>query len=342
MKRAGLLILLIMVSGGVFAEKMLRIVTVNVWSGLTYEGVFKSKAFESSEERTFRYGLLVNAIREIDADIISVNEANMLPGYAKRLARDLSGDLEYDYIYAVRFGGVRLGQAGFPINLREGQIILAKKYLNLTAAGSRKLSGGYAGNFASFHWRDTQRILGGRITVGEKEVFLFSAGWHGSEFSSEMQLKTLVDLYSKKNIEGDELLLRVQDAIDGHNQRLLEAAETVEFIAEVAGDGAVVLMGTLNALPGSAEIALLAEAGFEDAWQAGRGEGYTRDGVRNTNIIRHFYDDQSAEAPRRDRIDYIFFKGEGIVAKRAAIALDEATYEIHPSDHFAVTAELEF
>jgi len=342
MKRAVLLFLLVVVSSGVFAEKMLRFVTVNVWSGLTYRGVFKSKTYESSEERTFRYGLLVNALREIDADIISINEANMLPGYAKRLARDLTGEFEYDYIYAVRFGGVRLGQAGFPINLREGQIILAKKYLNLTAAGNRKLSGGYAGNFASFHWQDAQRILAGRITVGEKEVFLFSAGWHASEFSSEPQLKTLVDLYSTEDIEGDEFLFRMQNAIEGHNKRLLEAAETVKFISEVAGDGAVVLMGTLNALPGSAEIGVLAGAGFEDAWQAGRGEGYTRDGVRNTNIIRHFYDEQSAETPRRDRIDYIFFKGEGVSAQNAAIALDEATYEIHPSDHFAVTAELEF
>ena len=337
-----ILILLVMVSGAIFAEKILKIVTVNVWSGLTYSGAFKSGTYESSEERAFRYGLLVNALRELDADIIGVNEANMLPGYAKRLARDLSGDLDYDYIYAVRFGGIRLGQAGFPINLREGQVILAKKYLNLSPAGSRGLSGGYAGNFASFHWRDAQRILAGKITVREREVFLFCAGWHGSKFSSDPQLKTLVDLYSKKSIDGSVLLARMKDAVDGHSERLLEAAKTVEYISEMAGNSAVVLMGTLNALPGSEEISILTDAGFSDAWQAGRGEGYTRDGVKNTNIIRHLYDEQSAENPRRDRIDYIFFRGDGVVVKKAAVVLDEATYEIHPSDHFAVAAELEF
>ena len=333
-----ILILLIMVSGAAFAEKTLKIVTVNVWSGLTYNGAFKSGTYESREERAFRYGLLVNALRDLDADIIGVNEANMLPGYAKRLSRDL----DYDYIYAVRFGGIRLGQAGFPINLREGQVILAKKYLNLAPAGSGSLSGGYAGNFASFHWRDAERVVAGKITVGEREVFLFSAGWHASEFSSEPQLKTLVDLYSSGSIEGPDLLARMRDAVNGQEERLIEAVKTVEFISEVAGDSAVVLMGTLNALPGSDEISILTDAGFIDAWRAGRGEGYTRDGVRNTNIIKYFYDEQSAENPRRDRIDYIFFRGSGLTAKKVAIALDEATYEVHPSDHFAVVAELEF
>jgi hypothetical protein len=333
-----ILIFLVAVSGVAFAEKTLKVITINVWSGLTYNGVFKSGTYESTEERAFRYGLLVNALRELDADIIGVNEANMLPGYAKRLSRDL----DYDFIYSVRFGGVRLGQAGFPINLREGQIILAKKYLNLASVGSRSLSGGYAGNFASFHWRDAERIVAGKITVGEREVFLFSAGWHGSEFSSDPQLKTLVDLYSSGRIAGTDLLARMQDAVDGHQERVSEAQKALEFILEIAGDNAVVLMGTLNALPGSAEIYVLTDAGFNDAWQAGRGEGYTRDGVRNTNIINYFYDEQSAENPRRDRLDYIFFRGNGVAAKKAYIALDEATYEIHPSDHFAVVAELEF
>ena len=333
-----MLIILVTISGAAFAEKMLKIVTVNVWSGLTYSGVFRSGTYESSEERSFRYGLLVNALRELDADIIGINEANMLPGYAKKLSRDL----DYDYIYAVRVGGVRLGQAGFPINVREGQVILAKKYLNLAPAGSRGISGGYAGNFASFHVRDAQRILAGVVTVGVHDVFLFSAGWHASEFSSNPQLESLVELYSNDHIEGSEFLARMQDAVAGHEERVIEAAKTVAYIGEIAGDNAVVLMGTLNALPESAEIAVLGDAGFVDAWQAGRGEGYTRDGVRNTNIIRHFRDEQSIENPRRDRIDYIFFRGDGIVARKAAIALDKATYEIHPSDHFAVTAELEF
>ncbi|MBN1686193.1 MAG: endonuclease/exonuclease/phosphatase family protein [Spirochaetales bacterium] len=330
--------LLFAVSAAVTAQKTLRIVTINVWSGLTYQGVFKSGAYESKEERLFRYGLLVNALRELDADIIGVNEANMLPGYAKKLARDLG----YDYIYAVRFGGVRLGQAGFPINLREGHVILAKKYLNLMPAGSRGISGGYAGNFASFHFEDTERVLAGKITVGEDDVFLFCAQWHESEFAGEVQLKTLVDLYAGNHLEGSELLVRMRDAVNGRRERMAEAVKTVQFISEVAGDHAVVLMGSLNALSASEEIKVLEDAGFKDAWDAGRGEGFTRDGVRNMNIIRYFFDEASGEKPGRDRVDYIFYRGEGVSASKASIALDETTYEIHPSDHFAVTADLKF
>jgi len=333
-----IIVLLFAVSCAAAAEKTLTFVTINVWSGLTYNGTFKSGTYESKEERLFRYGLLVNALRDIDADVISVNEANMLPGYAKKLSRDLG----YDYIYAVRFGGVRLGQAGFPINVREGHVILAKKYLNLSPAGSRGLSGGYAGNFASFHFKDAERILSGKITVGERDVFLFSTQWHQSEFSSDTRLKTLVDLYSEKYLDGPELLGRVNDAVVGRRQRLEEADKTLEFVSEVAGENAAVLMGSLNALPGSEEIQKLLEYGFTDSWNAGKGEGFTKDGILNTNIIEYFYDTDSGDLPRRDRVDYIYYRGEGVETQSASIALDEVTYETHPSDHFAVVAVLRF
>ena len=342
MKRAVLLILSILVAGTAFPDRALKIATINVWSGLTYSGTFRTRTYESKEERSFRYGLLVNALRELDADVLSVNEANMLPGYAKRLARDL----DYDYVHAVRYGGVRLGPVGFPINLREGDVILAKKYLNLASVGTRGLRGGYAGNFASFHVKNATQVLAGKITVGEREVLLFNTHWHASEFASGRQLQTLVELFSGGHIDGEELLARVQDAVDGRERRFEEALRTVEYIDELtqlaAENAAVLLMGTLNALPGSAEVKVLQKSGFVDSWEAGRGAGYTRDGIRNTNIIRYFQDETSSEEPRRDRIDYIFYRGEGVRAVSASIALDEATYEIHPSDHFAAVAEIEF
>lgn len=337
-KTVTLLVLLLTVVSSAFAEKALRFVTINAWSGLTYEGTFKSGTYESKEERLFRYGLLVNALKELDADVISINEANMLPGYAKKLSRDLG----YDYLYAVRFGGIRLGQAGFPINVREGHVILAKEYLNLEPGGSRGISGGYAGNFASFHVMDAQRVLAGKITVGEQVVYLFSTMWHQSEFANDTRLKNLVELYSDDHLNGPELLGRVEDAVEGHRRRLEEAEKTLEFVTEVAGDGPAVLMGSLHALPESEEIRKLLDYGFKDAWDVGSCEGFTRDGTRNTNIMEYFYDEESGEQPCRTRVDYIFYKGELVQALDAKIALDESTYETHPSDHFAVVAELQF
>ncbi len=332
-----LVVLIFAVSAAAFAEKTIRFVTINAWSGLTYDGTFKSGTYESKEERLFRYGLLVNALQDLDADVIGVNEANMLPGYAKKLSRDLG----YDYIYAVRVGGVRLGQAGLPINLREGHVLLAKKYLNLTPAGSRGISGGYAGNFASFHLYDANRVLAGKITVGEREVFLFSTQWCESEFAKDSRLKSLVELYANDYLDGAELLGKVRDAVEGRNRRLDEADKTLAFVSEVAGNNAAVLMGSLSSLPESGEIQKLLDSGFNDAWDVAKGEGYTRDGEQNTHIGKYFFDPESGEEPRRDRVDYIFYKGEEVKALKAIIALNKGTYETHPSDHFAVVADLE-
>jgi hypothetical protein len=225
--------------------------------------------------------------------------------------------------------------------LREGHVILAKKYLNLTTAGSRGISGGYAGNFASFHLYDANRVLAGKITVGEREVFIFSTQWYESEFANDTRLKSLVELYANDYLNGNELLKKVRDAVEGRNRRLDEAKKTIAFITEAAGDGAAILMGSLNSLPESEEIQELLDFGFNDAWDAGKGEGYTRDGVRNTNIAEYFFDPESGDKPRRDRVDYIFYRGEGVKAFEATVALDEVTYETHPSDHFAVVADLE-
>jgi hypothetical protein len=338
MKKTVLLILALTLTGVVFAEATLKFVTINVWSGLTHEGALRSGVYESEDERAFRYGLLVNGLRELDADVISVNEANMLPGYAKRLARDL----DYDYVYAVRYAGVRVGQVGFPVNVREGEVLLAKRHLNLAHVGSRKLTGGYAGNLASFHFGDTARILAGKITVGERDVYIFTTRWSASEFASDLQLRNLVDLFSAGHVDGEELLVRMADAVSGYETRLVEAARTVGYIDEMAGDAPVVLMGTLNSLPDSPEMHVLYESDLADAWSAGLGAGYTWDAARNTNIIDYHFDEGSHEPPRRDRIDYILHSSEGILARSAAIALDDATYKTHPSDHFALIAELDF
>ncbi|MBT3273173.1 MAG: hypothetical protein HN368_08475 [Spirochaetales bacterium] len=338
MKKKPLLIaVLLFTAGSVFSQRALSFVTINVWSGLSYEGTFKSKTYESRDERSFRYGLLVNALKELDADVISINEANMLPSYAKKLARDL----EYDYIYAVRYAGVRLGQAGFPINAREGEIILAKKYLNLALVGSRGLSGGYAGNFAAFHFGEATRVLSGRITVGERDVYIFSTHWYESEFAGGPQLRNLVDRFEEGGISSEMLLARVQDAMNGHETRAKEAVDTLAYIDEVSSGSAAIIMGTLGALPGSQEIHIIEEADFMDVWKDNKDAGYTRDGLVNSNMIEYMSDGENEYAVRA-RVDYIFHRGEGLRTVISRNVLNEATYETHPSDHFGVLAEIDF
>ena len=65
----------------------IRILTINVWSGLTYRGTLQIGRYTDNPQK--RYALLLAGIRGLDPDIIAIQEANPLPQYAKRLAADL-------------------------------------------------------------------------------------------------------------------------------------------------------------------------------------------------------------------------------------------------------------
>jgi endonuclease/exonuclease/phosphatase family metal-dependent hydrolase len=98
-------------------------------------------------------------------------------------------------------------------------------------------------------------------------------------------------------------------------ERMAQATQIAESLT--AGDGAVVVMGDLNARPGDPEIAPLT-AVLDDAWEAaGDGDGFTFD----------------AATPHA-RIDYILMSAD-LVARRAAVLPTDA------SDHLAVVADLE-
>lgn len=322
--------------GTLFANETLKFLTINVWSGLTYKGAFTVKTYETKEQRAFRYGILVNELKKLEPDVISVNEANMLPGYARRLARDL----DYDFVFDVGLGGVRLGPVGLPTNLREGDVILAKRHLNLSLVGARGLSGGYAGNFASFHFKDSTQIVAAKITVGKREVLVCSTHWHASEFAGNSNLKSLVDRYTNNDLDGEQILSKISDAIEGRVIRLEEARKTIEYIDEIAAELPVVLMGDFNALPRSDELMVLQEAGFADSWSRNRTPGYTWDEVGNTNILKYMAAENPGAAPRRDRIDYIFFKGDGMSLVSSRVVLDKTVYDVHPSDHYGVLSEI--
>ena len=109
----------------VVSAENLRVVTINVWAGLDYKGSLKMGEYQDEDTRALRTRNLVEQLKELDPEIIAVNEANKLPRYARSLSRELG----YDRIYHVGLGGLRIGPIGLPVNLREGDVILAKKSL---------------------------------------------------------------------------------------------------------------------------------------------------------------------------------------------------------------------
>lgn len=134
----------------------LRILTLNVWSGLDYEGTFRMGEYEKKGERDKRFQLLVKEIKKIDPDVIFLQEANPVQSYSARLARAL----QFDKIYQVTLGGIKLGPLGIPSNLKEGNAILARSELQLKTHDVWKLSGSFGlfGDIFTCHFDEVNKI----------------------------------------------------------------------------------------------------------------------------------------------------------------------------------------
>lgn len=292
----------------------LRVVDINVWSGLDYRGVVRMGTYETAEEREARYRALVTQLRALEPDVIGVHEANPVPDYVDRLAADLG----YDAVRHMGLGGVRIGPVGLPWNLREGDAILARPDLGLRYEGRRRISGGLVGSFFSFHFADATQVLAASIGVNGRRVFLFATHWHA----------------------GNEKVDR--------EWRSVEAERTLAFVDDVAIDGPAILMGDFNAEPAAPEVRRLLDAGFVDAHGAARGDsaGPTWNPGRNLNIQEH-YAGADGGAERRPpatpdalrRIDLVLARPPLRVVD-ARVAVDRAVAGVHASDHFGVLADL--
>ncbi len=334
-----LAVLLALTSGGAATAQTLKVLTVNVWSGLDYKGSLRMGEYESRETRDRRTASLVEELRRLAPDVIALQEANKLPRYARRQARELG----YRMVYHVGLGGLRAGPLGLPVNLREGDVILARPGLFLRGAGRRQLSGGPVGNFFTVHFADATQVVAARIIVSGLDVYLFNTHWHASPPPSAEYLKRLLERYHAGQIDAARYEELRAQALDGQDWRLMEARKTVEMVNRVAGEAPAILLGDFNAEVGSPEIGVLLEAGFTDVYGAsGPPPGYTWDGTVNSNIglQRRIHPEDAGEEPQRRRIDLIFIRGKPLTAQGARVFLDRAMEGLYASDHFGVLAEI--
>ncbi len=330
---------------------ILRVLDINVWSGLDYQGSLKMGEYESAEVRQKRYRALLAQIRRLDPDLIGVHEANKLPEYAERLARDL----DYDAFWHVGVGGVRLGKVGLPWNLREGDVILTRRDLRGEFAGRRQLSGGHVGNFFTFHFSDATQILAVKVTNFGEPLYVFATHWHASLHGSAPVLQELERSLKSGAITRAEYEAARAEIRAGAAWRLAEAEKTLAFIQRVAGEHPFVLVGDFNALPDSPEIRKLLGFGLVDAFAAANpGEpGYTWDPATNLNIRKHYLKraveagDLLARLKRVDtatakRVDYIFVDGrtQTLRVNAARVVMNEIVEGVHASDHYGVFAEI--
>ncbi|MCF7804294.1 MAG: endonuclease/exonuclease/phosphatase family protein [Candidatus Marinimicrobia bacterium] len=345
-----LLVLLVLLPTVILAQQSLTVLTLNVWSGLDYEGVWEMGEYESESQRNQRYEILVRELKDLAPDVICLQEVNPVPEYARRLAREL----DYQAYGFVGMGGIHLGPVGIPVNFREGDAILVKKEFAVESLGRKKLSGGgISTNWITLHLEEINQIMGLRISRDGDTVDVYNTHLHaGPDYAGALRDKIRA-LWKSQKITSEKFTL-LRDQFQAHqDRRMLEIGKAVRFIRNHSKSGhPVIFAGDFNMRPESGEADELTSLGFVDTHeQAGSGPMYTWNPLENTNIKQHYhrpdYDAPIADRLRwyadmtARRIDYIWFRTEegDMSVERVALFGDEAQGGIHLSDHFGYVSE---
>jgi len=326
--------------------KEIRILTINVWSGLTYKGFFKMGEYEHHPEK--RYELLVSEIRRLTPDVVAIQEANPLPRYAKRLTKDL----DYQVIYNVALGGIRFGSFGIPTNMREGQAILAKRPWTIQALAKRRLGGqGIATNWFCLQFEEITQALLGKVLIHNKPLYVYNVHLREGPFKGsawESVLKRLSQEMTTKEIEEVKKAAKID-----MERRKVEIANLIEFVKETLPPGMpAIILGDFNTTMESGEMEPLLGGGkWVDSFRAKNllEEGVTWDPQHNPNYrlpepVKGAYETLRAyHGSHPYRIDFILVN-ENIPRHdilESGVVLTPVD-GLSPSDHYGVLTTLKW
>ena len=337
-------------------EKPLRVVTINVWSGLDYIGNWRMGEYESAERREIRFQLLLAQIRKLDPDVILLQEANPVSQFTARLSDALS----FDEIHQVCNAGIKFGPLGIPSNFKEGIAILARPTFKLKRHGVWKLSGspGIYGDLLTVHFNESIFSLVGKIRVGETPVYIVNVHLVAS-MPIDSALGRLFAAYRDKETPSAQAYeSALQKWHENAERQIAEAAHLTKELSELPANIPVIVAGDFNAAIGSPALRdFISDGRFFEAIDplSPSGESSTWDPRTNSNINFSTsvvdargdavdpYDRLSAlydAVPRK--IDHIFlssnFKREDV--GRSRVVIDSSVNDVHASDHFGIAADI--
>ncbi len=336
-----------------FTGTTITVMTINVWSGLDYIGTLKMGEYESPLIREKRYQAFLAEIHKLSPDIICVNEANFLPDYAERLA----GDLGYDFMHHVGVSGLRIGRAGLPWNLREGDVILARRSLGMKPVGRKHLGGGgFVSNWASLHTDDATQVLVCSVRAGGRDIYVAATHLHSAPPDTKENREMLKSLGAGLRRDAGEIVEALRQLKVDNDWRAGEITVMLEYLYSVVPrDAPVILMGDFNTTASAPEMKPVARAGYIDAYRAvNKDDGFTWDPVLNANI-KKYYPKKPADAgaglyeylakdneSRRSRIDFIFLNGRFSASSvlGSSVCANNFISGVHPSDHFGVLSKI--
>ncbi len=337
---------------------VMKILTINAWTGLDYHGFFRMGEYESREDREARFRSLVAQVAELAPDVIFLQEANPAGAFAARLAEALS----MDQIHQVTNAGIKVGSVGFPSNLKEGLVILASPGLALEKLDGWKLSGppGVHTDLLSLQLHEVTFALAGRVEVRGRGVVLVNVHLAAAPGVPEDLESFRREVLARGDLDEGQFrdgLARWQGRVA---RRLAEVRTLLGRLKGTCGEGPCVVAGDFNAVPDSEEMRIfMEEGGFTEGPEeaAPEGEaGFTWDPDRNRNVtvsavirdgrgrVREGFDYLAAVANDQPRkLDYVFVPKdpEGLRIVSRKVVLTGSVAGVQVSDHFGVLAEVE-
>lgn len=244
----------------------LKIITFNIWSGLDYKGSLKMGWYEDKKIRKKRFELLIEQLKKIDADIIALNEVNNLPWSIRKIAKALG----YDYISYTGVSGLKIGPFGLPVNLKEGDAILAKKKYGLEFVDRIRLEKGkgIVRNIFSFHTDDATQALIGKIKIADKSYIIINTHLHASlinDYKTFFFLKKFIRKYSIKENIANEL----KNFIIKSTEWRKESSKILnDYIENNFTDEKIILCGDFNSTYSTTEMQRFFKNGFISSYIA--------------------------------------------------------------------------
>jgi len=237
----------------------LKIITYNLWHGLSGEGFVAFGELEPAGRSLRRFQWQLQRLQELDADIIFLQEVNQLAHRADKLAQFL----QMDQIHQLDQAGLKFLGWGLPYNLNTGLVILAKKKLKLKKLEGFKLSGPRLSlnqDLMSFQWKELRYALLGEITWNQKKYLLANTHLHhGLEMRPVLEELIHHEL-RRGQLRGSDAQEFLDQILVGQRRREMEVSVLLKHLNGIRGS--IVLAGDFNEEPDSSLLQSFYDRGF--------------------------------------------------------------------------------
>ena len=336
-----------------------KFVSINVWFGMDGRGVYKIGDYENQARKDARFNALIHGLKKLNPDVVAIQEANKLPGYARKIAREL----DFDAAWKIQNSGIKIAGVGIPLNFTAGNVILAKKHHDLKYLGSYRLSGtGIQSNLFSIHFNEIRNAMVSRVDIGGHPILVFNTQTHFSLILEKKWEAAVDHMCNQGEVSIREMKSIKRQMHQRHNRTEQDILKMLDFIRRTIRkyDYPYVIMGDFNTtLKSEALSTMVDKLKLSDPFRIKnpRAEGYTWDPRRNTNTqfdgskfwadgktrrgpLARLTAEFDAGTPRR--IDFIFlsphFDTQSI--QQSNLVFTEPSDHVYVSDHFGIEVVL--